>query len=192
MKHLIRAAGLLVGIVVVVFILPRLIPTSAVEELQSYGFYSGRNNSTEWEQVSVQYAESVRCTTCHKDRYDTWTASIHKTVNCENCHGSGETHIVKGTPLLVDTSPQLCENCHAQVLARPADFPQVDPNVHGKQANCITCHNPHSPVIPVIAHKAEGYDDCLLCHKSGGLKPYPKEHEGRPVDSCLSCHGVQS
>ncbi len=189
MKHLIRAAGVLIALIILAFVLPRIIPTNTVEGLEKYGFYSGKDNSQEWQQVSEKYADPVGCNTCHQDKYSAWTSSAHKTVSCENCHGAGQTHLEKGTELVINRSNQLCETCHSDVLARPKNFPQVKSNVHGnKQATCITCHQPHDPVIPTISHKVPGYDDCLLCHKAGGLKPLPKDHDGRTTNDCLNCH----
>ncbi len=188
MKHLIRAGGVLVAIVFVAFVLPRLIPTTTTESLQSFGFYAGHNNSQEWAAVPVSYASPEKCNTCHQDKYSAWSSGAHKTVACENCHGAAEAHIEKGAQLVVNKSNQLCETCHSNVIARPENFPQVDPNTHAKQTSCTTCHQPHAPTIPAIPHKVEGYDDCLLCHKAGGLKPYPQDHAGRTSDICLSCH----
>ncbi len=188
MKHLIRAGGVLAALIFVAFVLPRLVPTQTVEGLQSYGFYKVSNNSQEWSRVPGTYVAPAACSTCHNDKYSAWSESVHKTVSCESCHGAGQAHIEKGEKLVVNTSNQLCETCHTAVVGRPADFPQVDPATHGKQATCTTCHNPHDPAIPAIAHQVEGYNDCLLCHKTGGLKPYPQNHEGRTSDTCLSCH----
>jgi len=147
MKHLLRAAGILVGILFVAFILPKLVPPATTESLQSYGFYPGRSNAQEWKQVSIQYADKSRCNTCHGDKTSTLAASTHKTVACQSCHGAAETHIERGIPLEVNTSGQLCETCHAQVVGRPAAFPQVDPAAHAQQVTCQTCHNPHAPKI---------------------------------------------
>lgn len=191
MKHLIRAAGVLVAIIVIVFVLPKVVPAKTFVALQSYGFYREQDNTQEWAQFPLQYADPVRCNSCHEDKHSSWISSEHKSVSCENCHGPGELHIENGSPLVVvNTSKDLCKTCHAEVIARPADFPQVDIQVHGNQTDCITCHNPHSPKteIPVIAHKVEGFDDCLLCHKTGGLKPFPIDHKERSIDTCLNCH----
>ena len=147
MKHLLRAAGILVGILFVAFILPKLVPPTTTESLQSYGFYAGRSNAQEWKQVSIQYADKARCSTCHGDKGNTLVASTHKTVSCQSCHGAAAEHIERGIPLAFDSSNQLCETCHAQVVGRPAAFPQVDPAVHAQQATCLTCHNPHAPKL---------------------------------------------
>jgi predicted CXXCH cytochrome family protein len=188
MKHLVRAAGVLVVFIVAIFILPRLLSATATETLTSYGFYSARDNSQEWKQTPLKYADPIGCRNCHAEKYDTWNVSDHKTVSCEICHGPGETHTENGARLAVNNSNQLCLSCHDTVLARPHDFPQVDATVHGRQAACMSCHQPHSPLVPAIVHKVEGFDDCVLCHKKGGLKPLPASHDGRTSESCLNCH----
>jgi hypothetical protein len=45
-----------------------------------------------------------------------------------------------------------------------------------------------SQAVPVISHPLEGREDCLLCHASDALQPFPANHEGREVSTCLVCH----
>jgi hypothetical protein len=188
MKHLIRAGVVFGAVIFLVFVLPRLLPTSQVEGLQSYGFYAGHNNSQEWTQLPVKYEEPVQCSKCHADKYNAWVNSVHKTVSCENCHGSGNAHIEKGDPMVVNTTSELCKTCHSAVVGRPQNFPQVDATIHGKGFICISCHNPHNPPIPALAHPIEGFNSCLSCHGQGGIKPFPADHAGRTADICLVCH----
>lgn len=42
--------------------------------------------------------------------------------------------------------------------------------------------------IPRIPHELEGRDNCLACHDTGRLVPFPDDHIGRTNDICLSCH----
>lgn len=142
MKHLIRAGILLTAIIAIV-ILIRFVPVS--EELKPYGFYRGTDNAQEWAGQPLQYADAIRCNDCHQDKHSLWTKSKHSTVSCENCHGPGETHVEKGTKLVVDASIETCAVCHAKLPARPSDFPQVDVKTHAGELSCVTCHNPHSP-----------------------------------------------
>ncbi len=177
------------AVLLVVFVLLRLMPTPEV--LEPYGFYRGRSDEGEWASRPMQYADPVRCNECHQDRHDIWAKSAHSTVSCENCHGPGETHVEGKASLVVDTSRESCEVCHARLLARPSDFPQVDLEQHGEQSTCITCHKPHNPsvaTLPVIPPALEGHADCLLCHNTGGIEPFPEDHEGRSRNACLSCH----
>jgi hypothetical protein len=45
--------------------------------------------------------------------------------------------------------------------------------------------------IPAVPHPTEGREDCLSCHDTGKVKPFPADHEGRTNDSCTMCHEVQ-
>jgi predicted CXXCH cytochrome family protein len=188
MKHITRAVGVLIAVVLVVFVLPRLIPQSAVASLQQYGFYKGKDNSQEQQQVPAKYADPVTCNTCHYNNYTTLINSVHKPMSCENCHGPGQSHEDQGTPIVINMSAELCKQCHTAITGRAATFPQIDVTTHGRGQDCVTCHNPHNPIIPTLPHQVEGYNDCRLCHTSGGIAPFPASHEGRPSTVCLNCH----
>ena len=44
---------------------------------------------------------------------------------------------------------------------------------------------------PVMAHAAEGRDNCLMCHKAGAMEAVPDapaNHADRPNTTCLQCH----
>ena len=189
------------AVLMIIFVLPKLMPIP--DALEPFGFYGGTNNAQEWANKPVQYADPLSCNDCHQEKHGVWVKSAHAGVSCENCHGPGKSHTQQGDSPVVDTSRDLCGSCHAKIQARPRDFPQVDLKEHGKQAECITCHNPHDPglevspqiprapelaVIPQIPHDLKGRDDCLLCHQTGSVKPFPVDHEGRNKESCLNCH----
>jgi hypothetical protein len=145
MKHLIRAGGLLLGVLVLVFVALRLVPDKA--PLTAYGFYKGHDNSDEWSAQPLQYADPNTCGTCHEKNYNLWKANSHKTVSCENCHGPGQTHEETISPMAINDTREACGVCHAKLDARPSTFPQIDLAQHGGTASCTTCHNPHSPKI---------------------------------------------
>jgi hypothetical protein len=191
MEHLVRAGALLLAVLIVVFVVPRAMPIPTF--LEDYGFYpkNSEKNAEEWSGLPIQYADSSICNDCHQDKRGIWEKSEHRTVSCETCHGPGQPHMDKRASLTVDTSREFCGLCHARVLARPSDFPQVDLDEHAGQAACITCHNPHDPqvaTLPKIPHALEGRSDCLLCHNTGGIEPFPQDHEERSQDTCLNCH----
>lgn len=196
MKHLLRAGALFVALVIV-FVVLLLVRAPAV--LEPYGFYpkSPDIDVEVWASKPMQYDIPASCSDCHEDKYGIWEKSNHSSVSCENCHGPAKIHVEEtkadvvetSANLIVDTSREMCGLCHARLFSRPSDFPQIDLEEHGEQAECITCHNPHGPQVPPkIPHPLEGRDDCLLCHEAGGLKPFPENHAGRTSDICLSCH----
>lgn len=214
LTHLRRALAVLIAVLLFIFVVPRIMPTE--EALQPFGFYRVGNNSGEWANQTPQYVDTARCNTCHQDKYATWQQAKHSTVSCETCHGPGRAHIEAQARPIVDNSREACGVCHGQLPSRPKDFPQVDLATHNVPTTCTTCHNPHAPQVtalrqmtpspdntqsgagsapktetqlPRIPHSLEGRVDCLLCHNTGGLKPFPEDHAGRTSAVCLSCHG---
>ncbi|MBI2830633.1 MAG: hypothetical protein HYX79_00045 [Chloroflexi bacterium] len=190
MKHLVRAGGVLIAILFVFFVLLRVIPVP--ESFNAYGFYREKENTAEWAARPMAYADPILCNQCHQTNHGSWSDSKHKTVSCENCHGPGQSHVDKGTPVKIDESREACAVCHSKLPSRPRDFPQVDMEQHGGKTECKTCHSPHAPAIPpVVLHPEAGYSNCLLCHSAGGLKPFPANHSANSPDSCTSCHSVK-
>ncbi len=143
--HLKRAFTLL-AIAIIVFIVIRslVVPDS----FGQYGWYRG-DSVIENRNFPVEYAGSASCgeENCHKTLYSIWADSRHKTVNCETCHGPSEKHVsnVRIMPQPADESRDFCGLCHFRRAARPEDFSQIDPEIHGKNLRCAYCHNPHKP-----------------------------------------------
>ncbi len=197
MRHLVRAGAILLAVLILVFVVPRVMPTPAF--LEEYGFHPQKNeeNTEEWASLPIRYAQSSVCIDCHQDKYSMWRKADHRTVSCENCHGPAKAHLETKAPLVVDTSRELCGTCHTQLVSRPSSFPQVDMEEMGGYAECVTCHDPHDPragMPPQVPHPLEGRTDCQLCH--GPHEPWvvmppevPHTLEGRT--ECLSCHGPQ-
>ncbi len=195
MPHLKRAVVLLSLVLILVFIGPRVIPIPAF--LADFGFHekNTEKNIEEWTNLPIQYAGSSICTNCHPDKYSLWTIGTHRTINCETCHGPAKAHLETGAPEVLDTSRRLCGLCHTQLISRPSDFPQVDMETMGGDAECITCHDPHDPragMPPQVPHALEERTECQSCHASHepfeAIPPQlPHALEGRT--ECLSCHG---
>ncbi len=199
MTHLIRAGAILSAILLFIFIGLRVMPVPTF--LAAYGFHPEKTeeNIEEWASLPIQYAQSSVCLDCHKDKHSIWEKGNHKTVNCENCHGPARAHLETGAPEVLDTSRGLCGLCHARLVSRPSDFPQVDMGEMGGDAECITCHDPHDPragMPPQVPHSLEGRTDCQSCHDPQKHEPWvkpppqlPHTLEGRT--ECLSCHGPE-
>jgi len=47
---------------------------------------------------------------------------------------------------------------------------------------------------PKIPHAIAGSEDCLSCHSSSGVKPYPASHAKQGLDNtkCQKCHQTAS
>ena len=150
-----------------------------------------------WAGLPIQFANPTICVDCHQNEYGLQQKGGHRTVTCENCHGPAQAHVEKGAPEVLDTSRGLCALCHAQLISRPRNFPQVDMAIMGGDAECITSHNPHEPRVgmpPQVPHHLEERSDCLSCHSpSEALERLPPQTphtlEGRT--DCLSCHGPE-
>jgi len=195
MRHLFRAGLLLVAILVLVFVVLRVVP--APDFLEEFGFHRSESvaNAEQWASLPIQYVGSSVCFDCHQDNYALWESGNHKTVTCENCHGPASAHLGTGAPEDLDISRELCGLCHADLVSRPADFPQVDMNVMGGEEACVSCHNPHEPragMPPEVPHTLEGRGDCQVCHVSHEplvIPPPQIPHDLEGHLECPACHG---
>ena len=153
MKHITRAVGVLVVIILLVFVVPRLIPASAVTSLEKFGFYKGKDNSQEWQQLPAKYADPVTCKTCHtqehinkQPRHEPSFLGKHgdyvsnDKTSCFKCHGS----------------ERWCTNCHGLTMPHPKNIVKVHPGlVQGRPEVCARCH---------------GTESCTRCHRQAGVK----------------------
>lgn len=212
MNHLVRAGGLLIAVLLFLFVGLRIIPVP--EALADFGFHrkdAGANQEL-WASLPVQFASSAVCVDCHPDKYSLWQKGNHRSVSCESCHGPAGEHIAKGTlPIIPQSTRELCSLCHAQLISRPGNFPQVNMEEMGKVIfppgseeekigileECVTCHDAHEPragMPPQVPHTLQDRSTCVSCH--GEHEPWveppptlPHTLEGRT--DCLSCHGPQ-
>ena len=121
------------------------------------------------------------CAGCHSERHAQWSASSHKTVICEVCHGPGRGHPQEVAKLTIPAdATKLCTLCHEKMPERPRTQPQVDLLQHSAGAQCIVCHNPHAPklkgvVVEVQGNAAAGQkkhaESCASCHGAAGISP---------------------
>ena len=110
-----------------------------------YGHYRG-NAVAEIASDRPKYENTESCGSCHAERYAEWShgvhdsASIHKVVKCEVCHGAaGRPRRQRHVPALgerpaapgqaqadrPDRHAQLCTRCHSKDPARPAEQRQI-------------------------------------------------------------------
>ncbi len=131
------------------------------------------------------FESSDICTNCHSDAEVLhWEGSKHAAsgLSCVSCHN---IHEGKGKALLKQNTPDLCGNCHRDVMAK-IYLPEHHPIREGK-VDCSDCHNPHgSEQKPMLRTVKRLNDVCYECHqdKEG---PFLFEHE--PVsERCTICH----
>ena len=196
MGHLFRAGAVLIAVLFVAFVGIRLIPVPA--SLAEFGFHPKNIEQNEelWASLPIQYVSSSICVNCHEDNYHLWEKGNHREVSCENCHGPAQAHLETGVPPEVSRNTrELCGLCHAQLISRPANFPQVDMAEMGNGAECVTCHNPHEPragMPPEAPHHLEERLDCQACHSPEEpleILPPQTPHSLEERSDCLACHG---
>jgi hypothetical protein len=96
----------------------------------------------------IAFAGHDACAECHTEIIDLRKGSKHEKVNCESCHGPLATHASGDVMKPGKPDPKtVCLPCHAKMDGRPKSQPQVDFKEHAGDAQCIDCHNPHSPKI---------------------------------------------
>lgn len=195
MKHLVRAGVLLSVVLVLVFVVLRVIPVPAF--LAEYGFHrqDAEADTEKWASLPIQYVGSSVCIDCHQGKYSEWERGDHKTVACENCHGPARAHLETGASETVDYSRGFCGLCHAPLVSRPSDFPQVNMSEMGGDEACATCHDPHEPragMPPEVTHALEDRSDCESCHAPHEpliVLPPRVSHTLEERGDCTSCHG---
>jgi cytochrome c553 len=176
-KHVARLLALMaVGLVVAAVAKWYFTPDSFYQ----FGHYRAASVTENASLVPV-HKTSAYCVDCHDDRHGEWSASSHKSVACENCHGPARTHPkggIKKLPIPEDTIRQ-CSLCHLAMVGRPATQPQIALAEHAPGEQCVGCHNPHSPKISAAVKLTGNIEDgkrlaakaCAECHGDAGISP---------------------
>jgi hypothetical protein len=93
--------------------------------------------------------------------------------DCLACHGTGQ---VEAFPADHEgRTNDTCTMCHLVEEAEEGE--------EGEEAEEAKAEG-----IPAVPHPLEGQEDCLACHDTGQMKPFPADHEGRTNDTCTTCH----
>lgn len=147
-----------------------------------------------------RYQGAAACTECHASEHDASTRDVHRTVECETCHGPALAHVAapKQEHLKVDRTAAACLVCHRKLTARPGPFPQIDPPEHFRLVGakdgvaCPTCHDPHQPIflskpladarLHPLVHRCR---DCHVNRTDETLKR-PAAHPA--IFECATCH----
>jgi len=149
--HLLRMAAVFaIGLVLFLVFRSVFIPKS----FGRYGHFRGAALA-EAAAKPIHYAGHQTCEECHPDEAASKAKGVHAHVNCEACHGPLASHATDPsslTPQLPDVA-HLCVRCHAENIAKPQGFPQVNAAEHSGGQLCDTCHQPHSPAVAEGARK---------------------------------------
>lgn len=154
---------------------------------KSFGKY-GHYRADAVGEVAAQemvYVGAIVCAECHDDIYEQKLESNHKGVTCEVCHGPGAMHIEapdEYTPGAPRERGQ-CPLCHGYNPSRPSGFPQILSELHNPGKACMSCHDPHAPVLP---HAPK---ECSACHREIASKKMVSHHA---ILECTQCHEVPS
>lgn len=135
--------------------------------------FSNDNFQTEW----TALGSDEECLPCHVTAYEEDTESyVAEEVQCEECHGPGDT-------MEIDSSPELCGECHSGLTPTYEEWQNSGPN-HGA-ADCVTCHNQHTTGM-----KYETPDKtCGQCHESHTDQVEVSTHGVNDI-GCVDCHMV--
>ena len=107
----------------------------------------------------LAYGGNESCVACHQAADKQLRKYKHRALSCESCHGALADHVrndKRFAAAVVDKSRWQCQNCHAEQINRPSDFPQFSKTGEiGKEVKkhkrldaetlCLKCHNAHDP-----------------------------------------------
>lgn len=169
----------------------------------SFGVY-GHYRADSVAEIAAQaplYRGAAYCGPCHQARFSQWSASVHKAVTCETCHGAAGEHPARGAPVasadgrtharlaaaryvevtgkltIPSDTVKLCTLCHEKTAGRPAIQRQVEVGPHAGGQACIACHNPHAPRFALVsAAKAAPAGSAAAGKEKAAV--------------CASCHGA--
>ncbi len=147
-----------------------------------YGHYRA-DAADEVASLDIKYAGYKACLECHDDIYVIKEKSNHRGLSCEVCHGAAAKHIEAPDEFVPD-APRgrgYCPLCHGYNPSRPTGFPQIITLQHNPGKPCMTCHNPHNPLLP---HSPE---ECSACHREIASQKRVSHHSSLP---CEKCHTV--
>ncbi|HLE42024.1 MAG TPA: cytochrome c3 family protein [Nitrospirota bacterium] len=151
--HVLRPLYAVIGIVVVILIVRAFfVPKDfgVGERGYMYGWHR-QGNEEEWKKFKIKYRGSEYCKDCHSPNYSGIKQSLHKNIQCENCHGPAADHPDAISRLPKDGKRAFCLRCHAHLSYPSSGRRRIrgfeNPEKHNPGMECVTCHNPHSPKI---------------------------------------------
>jgi len=113
----------------------------------TYGYHR-LGSIQDWKDFTVKYQGKDSCVECHEENVQLNSASVHASIQCENCHGPAVAHPGSGSTLVVDSGRELCLRCHAELSypnSNRGTIAGIVDRRHKRGRECKTCHNPHSP-----------------------------------------------
>lgn len=170
------------------------------------GFYRPQAPDEEASRSPVHQGKEV-CARCHEKQFTMHENDVHRSVECEVCHGNGAAHVdarSKSLPkevgyIFKELEQANCLKCHQRILGRPKLFPTISVEEHYSLVGvkvasvvCQECHDPHRPLfLDKSVQEARLHPlihPCSDCHEEKGIetKKIPANHE--MVFECRYCH----
>jgi hypothetical protein len=197
-RHAYRLFGLVGGAVTLALVARGL---AMPADFGRFGFYRGGAPADAAHARNPRYLGSKACVECHDDELATHAKDVHRTVQCEDCHGPAAKHVEDpaNEHPVVDKSQDACLVCHRKLTARPASFPQVAWRDHfafvgvkDEKTECVKCHDPHQPLFlqkPVAEARLHPLvHRCRDCHLNRTDETLPRPAEHPAIFQCSYCH----
>ena len=134
------------------------------------------------------------CGACHDNVHSSFSNTLHRDSDCEDCHGPGSQHVEAGGDLTLSFTGQpanwatlQCLHCHQD----DAEHSGFLGSAHGRNGvSCVACHQVHPTPSNFGLLKEEEKDLCTSCHpatRAEFRKPYHHPVlEGAVL--CSDCH----
>jgi hypothetical protein len=201
-RHTYRLFAALGGLITLALVARGLaVPSSFGER----GYYRGDARREAMVARAPRLAGKQTCVECHKLQSRTNDKDVHRSVQCEDCHGPGDAHVkdAKSDNIASTKDKAACLVCHRLLSARPGPFPQVAWRDHFKamgvtdeKTECVECHDPHEPLFlerPLSEARMHPLiHRCRDCHtgRIDEAKPRPPTHP--MFFECGYCHAAKA
>ena len=149
--HVLRPLYVVLALIALIFALrPVIVPPDfgTYEAGYMYGWHS-RANEDYWKAFKIKFRTRDYCKDCHTTEHSSIMNSPHSIINCENCHGLAIDHPESPPKLSIDRRREHCLRCHALLPYKQtgrALIKGIVPEEHNPGIECVSCHNPHSPI----------------------------------------------
>jgi len=151
-NHAYRPLYVVIAVIVAILI-ARAIMVPKDFGIQKQGYMYGWHrlgNEQDWKDFKVKHRGREYCKDCHPDNYELNANSPHAIIQCEDCHGPAIDHPDNPPKLEINKARELCLRCHAKLPYKQSGrawITGINNDEHNPGMECVTCHNPHSPVL---------------------------------------------
>lgn len=177
-RHIKTLLGILVGLAVLFAAGKLFLPPKS---FFVYGHYRAASVE-EIASAKPKFLEPTAYSAGYPKVYATWSDGIHKVIKCQDCHIRDGNQVTAGPLPIPRDSLKLCPECHERIAGRPAAQPQIDLASHFRGQQCVSCHDPHSPLFSPAGKPI------ALAAAAGGARA--DIAAGKTLSArCVACHG---